>query len=116
MHMPLDVIFAVILSLSEYSKNDIAPSYLFAGISNYLRICFHGYRNEGYSSMSQFSFLSGHSLYSASVIPLMTGRPFLLVTFLLATRSSFYGHSADGSDYLSFPSWCAEDALAVTFY
>ena len=45
----------------------------------------------------------------------MTGRPLLLVTFLLATRSSFYGHSADGSDYLSFPSWCAEDALAVTF-
>ena len=29
--------------------------------------------------MSQFSFLSGHSLYSASVIPLMTGRPLLLV-------------------------------------
>ena len=32
----------------------------------------------------------------------MTSRPFLLLTFLLATRSSFYGHSADGSDYLSF--------------
>ena len=30
---------------------------------------------------------SRHYLYSASVIPPMTGRPFLLVTFLLATSS-----------------------------
>ena len=53
--------------------------------------------------------------YLASVIPLMTGRPFILVTFLLATSSSFYGHSADGSDYISFPPWYADDGLAVTF-
>ena len=30
---------------------------------------------------------SRHELYSASVIPLVTGRPFLLVTFLLAASS-----------------------------
>ena len=68
MNMQLDIIFAVILRLMNIPKMKSLTHICSLAFQNNCGYAFtkHGYREEGYGSMSQFSFMSAPFLLHVS--------------------------------------------------
>ena len=92
MNIQLDVIFAVILSLYEHSKNEIVTSYSSLIFLNYCGYAFSKHRNreEGYCSTSQFSFIFVPFFLRVSQCSWKWRFFFLLSTTQLTIESKFF--------------------------